>query len=285
MAQDKARPNKRKREQLEEKDEQTLYEILGVQETASTSDIKKAYYTKAKACHPDIEGGSNELFQEVGKAYEILSDEKKRKRYDATGSTDDFVNFSDEGVDWDEYFRALYSKITTSDIENFESGYKGSEQEAVDVLDAYEQYEGDMDKILDVVLLSQESDVERFMVIIDNSIKEKDVKLYPKYKSTCKSSKAVLKRSKKLQKELKKREEFDKNQKEEQASEKSKAIVPKTPTKQQRDFDDLVSKIQRKYIEKDDYAPLPEISEEEFLAAQQRLTSPKKVSTPSKRRK
>lgn len=62
-----------------------LYEILDVPEDASESDIKKAYRKKAQANHPDKEGGDTEVFQAIQKAYEILSDENKRKHYDETG--------------------------------------------------------------------------------------------------------------------------------------------------------------------------------------------------------
>ena len=62
-----------------------LYEILDVPKDASESDIKKAYRKKAQSSHPDKEGGDEELFKAVQKAYEILSDANKRKHYDETG--------------------------------------------------------------------------------------------------------------------------------------------------------------------------------------------------------
>lgn len=62
-----------------------LYEILDVPKDASESDIKKAYRKKAQTSHPDKDGGDEELFKAVQKAYEILSDANKRKHYDETG--------------------------------------------------------------------------------------------------------------------------------------------------------------------------------------------------------
>lgn len=62
-----------------------LYEILNVESGASDEEIKKAYRKKAQAHHPDKEGGDEELFKEIQKAYEILSDANKRKHYDETG--------------------------------------------------------------------------------------------------------------------------------------------------------------------------------------------------------
>lgn len=63
----------------------SLYTILDVENDASPEDIKKAYRKKAQAHHPDKEGGDEELFKEIQKAYEILSDANKRKHYDETG--------------------------------------------------------------------------------------------------------------------------------------------------------------------------------------------------------
>lgn len=64
-----------------------LYEVLGVKRTASRKDIHKAYRRKAKAAHPDA-GGSVEAFNELVVAYGVLSDTKRRTKYDETGEID-----------------------------------------------------------------------------------------------------------------------------------------------------------------------------------------------------
>lgn len=65
------------------------YEILGVSKDASQKEIKKAYRKLAKKYHPDSGDTTKEKedkFKEASEAYEILSDEKKRKQYDQFGS-------------------------------------------------------------------------------------------------------------------------------------------------------------------------------------------------------
>jgi len=61
------------------------YEVLGVSRNSTTAEIKKAYLSKARECHPDKEGGDPELFQEVLLAYRILRDEGRKDHYDSTG--------------------------------------------------------------------------------------------------------------------------------------------------------------------------------------------------------
>lgn len=65
-----------------------FYDILGVSNNATASEIKKAYYGLAKKLHPDTNKDDPEAekkFQEVQKAYEVLKDEEKRQQYDQLG--------------------------------------------------------------------------------------------------------------------------------------------------------------------------------------------------------
>ncbi len=71
-------------------DKRDYYEVLGVQKNANADEIKKAYRKLAKKYHPDLNPGdkakeAEEKFKEASEAYEVLSDDTKRQRYDQFG--------------------------------------------------------------------------------------------------------------------------------------------------------------------------------------------------------
>ena len=77
------------------------YEVLGVSKNASAKDVKKAYYQLAKKYHPDTNKNDPEAqkkFQQVSEAYEVLSDETKRREYDSFGSTSGANPFASSGA-------------------------------------------------------------------------------------------------------------------------------------------------------------------------------------------
>jgi curved DNA-binding protein len=66
------------------------YQILGVDKKATPEEIKRAYRKLAMKCHPDRNPGNKsaeEKFKEINEANEVLSDSKKRQRYDQLGNS------------------------------------------------------------------------------------------------------------------------------------------------------------------------------------------------------
>ncbi|HET7571640.1 MAG TPA: molecular chaperone DnaJ [Gaiellaceae bacterium] len=84
----------------------SLYDTLGVQKGASHDEIKKAYRKLARRYHPDANPGdasAEERFKQVQHAYDVLSDEEKRKAYDRFGTTNGRGAPGPGGVDFGDF--------------------------------------------------------------------------------------------------------------------------------------------------------------------------------------
>jgi molecular chaperone DnaJ len=62
--------------------EKDYYKVLGVPESATEKEIRRAYRKLAKEHHPDANPGQEDRFKEISAAYDVLSDDEKRKSYD-----------------------------------------------------------------------------------------------------------------------------------------------------------------------------------------------------------
>lgn len=96
------------------------YKILGVEKSSSQDEIKKAYRKLAKKHHPDLnpnDNGAQEKFKEINEAYEVLSDEEKKRRYDTFGSGYNFTNgqhFDPSQYGFDNFGNGYSYTYTTS---------------------------------------------------------------------------------------------------------------------------------------------------------------------------
>ncbi|MDA7817795.1 DnaJ domain-containing protein [Sulfurimonas sp.] len=98
----------------------SLYETLEITDSASESEIKKAYRKLARQYHPDVnkDAGAEDKFKEINSAYEILSDKQKKQQYDMHGDSmfggQNFHDFSQShgrggSADLDDILRSMFS--------------------------------------------------------------------------------------------------------------------------------------------------------------------------------
>uniref|UniRef100_A0A4W3H886 DnaJ homolog subfamily C member 7 n=1 Tax=Callorhinchus milii TaxID=7868 RepID=A0A4W3H886_CALMI len=101
--------------ELKKSKRKDYYKVLGVDKNASEDEIKKAYRKRALMHHPDRHSSSSpemqkeeeKKFKEVGEAFSILSDQKKKARYDSGQDLeDDGMNFGD--FDANNIFKAFF---------------------------------------------------------------------------------------------------------------------------------------------------------------------------------
>ena len=86
------------------------YQTLGVERTASAEEIKRAYRRLASQHHPD-KGGDKLKFQEIQKAYEILSDDSKRRSYDNPNTFNNMGFRPDAPFDFETIFNVFGTRF------------------------------------------------------------------------------------------------------------------------------------------------------------------------------
>lgn len=118
-------------------DKRDYYEVLGVSKTATEQEIKSAFRKKAKQYHPDLNKDNPdaaEKFKEAQEAYEVLSDEQKRKMYDQYGhagvsgsASSGFGGFGGAGFDASDFdFGDIFDNIFGGGFGGFTSNGRSS---------------------------------------------------------------------------------------------------------------------------------------------------------------
>lgn len=241
----------------------SLYEILGVERTASQQEIKKAYHKLALRLHPDKNPGDEEAkekFQQLQKVISVLGDEEKRSLYDETGITDDDALVGEAADNLQEYFRTVYKKVTEADIEDFEAKYRGSDSEKKDLKDLYTKFKGKMNRLFCSMICSEAKlDSHRFKDIIDQAITEGELKSTKAYEKWAKKISEIEPPTNPLERRVKKKK-----------SKESDLILAISQRREQRKerFDSVLSSIMSKCESKPSSS---EPSEEEFERARKRL--------------
>ncbi|KAF6158658.1 hypothetical protein GIB67_040172 [Kingdonia uniflora] len=249
--------------------ETSLYEIIGVERTATQQEIKKAYYKLALRLHPDKNPGDEEAkekFQQLQKVISILGDEEKKAFYDQTGCVDDADLAGEVSQNLHEYFKTIYKKVTEADIEEFEGNYRGSESEAKDLKDLYKKYKGNMDRLFCSMICSDSKlDSHRFKDIINGAIaggELKETKAYQKWTQQVSETKPPTDPLRRRAKKGKKPEE------------NLLAVISQRRSQRKEQFDSMFSSMVAKYSgSKSNLEP----TDDEFEAARNRIESSKKT--------
>ncbi|XP_010530863.1 PREDICTED: chaperone protein dnaJ 6-like [Tarenaya hassleriana] len=261
--------------QSDENSKRSLYEVLGVERTASQKEIRKAYHKLALRLHPDKnpdDEEAKEKFQQLQKVISILGDEEKRAVYDQTGSVDD-ADFSGDVVDnLREFFQAMHNKVTEADIEEFEANYRGSASEKKDLIELFKEFHGRMNRLFCSMLCSDPKlDSHRFKDILDEAIAAGEIKSTKAYEKWTKQ----ISKMKPPTSPLRRRQP----QKSSKGSERDLyALMSERRDKRKDRFDSMFSSLVSRYGGNAESEP----TEEEFQAAQRQVERRRKKSNKRK---
>ncbi|KAI5479571.1 hypothetical protein MNV49_003308 [Pseudohyphozyma bogoriensis] len=183
-----------KRDMATDTDELELLQVRSIRrKTGIPRDGGDEEQQRLRQCYREVEA-ANVRFQQVGLAYSVLKDDKRRERYDTTGETDEGSGVRTE-AEWKDYWKELWSgEVNADSIAEFTKKYQGSDEEKTDLFDAYTKSSGDIEEILSNVMCSTIDDEDRFVSLINDGIAAGELKSTPAWKKALKDTKAKAKR-------------------------------------------------------------------------------------------
>uniref|UniRef100_A0A8C0DF44 DnaJ heat shock protein family (Hsp40) member C9 n=1 Tax=Balaenoptera musculus TaxID=9771 RepID=A0A8C0DF44_BALMU len=183
--------------------------------------------------------------QILGKVYSVLSDKDQRAVYDEQGTVDEDSDVLSQDRDWEAYWRLLFKKISLEDIQAFEKTYKGSEEELADIKQAYLDFKGDMDQIMESVLCVQYTEEPRIRNIIQQAIDAREV---PSYNAFVKEAKQKMNaRKRRAQEEAKEAEMSRKELGLDEGVDNLKALIQSRQKDRQKEMDNFLAQMEAKY--------------------------------------
>uniref|UniRef100_A0A8C4Q423 DnaJ (Hsp40) homolog, subfamily C, member 9 n=1 Tax=Eptatretus burgeri TaxID=7764 RepID=A0A8C4Q423_EPTBU len=180
-----------------------LYTVLSVGRDASDADLQRAYRRQALLLHPDRAEAAfwqpaTASFQVLSKVHAILSNKQQRALYDEQGIVNEKCDPIVQVKDWETagnnlFYSSLSCQINVVDIRSFEEAYRDSEEERDDLRQAYLDFQGNMDRILDVMLCARVEDEPTFRKLLEVSVRAGDLPDYPAFNNWRKQKQALYK--------------------------------------------------------------------------------------------
>ncbi|XP_067828872.1 dnaJ homolog subfamily C member 9 [Heptranchias perlo] len=227
-----------------------LYQVLDVRSGASEGEIRRGYRKVSLQVHPDRvteaeKEGATQKFQILGKVYAVLSEREQRAVYDEQGIVDEEADVLKQDRDWEEYWRLLFKKVTVADIKEFEDKYKGSEEETADIKQAYMDFNGDMDRIMESVLCSTSGDESRIREILGKAIEAQELPAYTAF--TKESTNRQRARKRRGEKEAKEAEAARRELGLEDGTDSLKTLIQKKQKDREKEMDSFLAAMEAKY--------------------------------------
>ncbi|WUR03073.1 DnaJ subfamily C member 9 (DNJC9) [Vairimorpha necatrix] len=144
------------------------YKILNVTRKSTPQEIISSFKKLRYKYHPDRPKGNRLLYDQVIEAYASIQNNPQS-----------YVN-----------------------VNEFIKNYKGSEEELRDIIEAYNKYKGDMQKILDSLILVEDSEEEKIREILKNEIKKNNIKKYKKFEKKIKKRRNESKKAEEIAKKM-----------------------------------------------------------------------------------